>query len=166
MDTWTGGVHLRRGLLVGIGTAAMVMPTAACRTSDTAPAPPLEMSCDDPVATDLGVPTVRRLARLTTSGGRLRFVVTDLPPGSVFGEIEDTEVRLADPAAPTEALFRVTVSPQQPGVVDVEAGTYSVLNTHNGGIAVEACPDVTLAGVRRAIPDPGAEPFEPATPSG
>lgn len=136
------------------------MSVAGCRTAsdtppDTSRSPAVEMSCDDPTATSLGVPTVRRPARFTTSGGRLRFVVTGLPTGSIFGEIEDTEVQLSDPEAPTEALFRVTASPQQPGVVDVEAGTYSVLNTNRGGIDVEVCPDVTLSDVEPAIPNPG-----------
>lgn len=139
-----------------IGTGITMVAVAGCRTtSDAPPEPPVEMSCDDPVASDLGVPTVRRPARLTTSGGRLRFVVTVLPTGSIFGEIEDTEVQLSDPGAPTEALFRVTASPQQPGVIDVEAGTYSVLNTNRGGIQVQVCPDVTLSDVEPAIPDPG-----------
>ena len=154
MDTGTGRVHLRSLLPAAVGSADLLMTTAGCRTYDTPPAPALEMSCDDPVATSLGVPTVRRLASLTTSGGRLRFVVSNLPPGSVFGEVEDTEVQLGDPAAPTEALFRVTASPQQPGVVDVDPGTYSVLNTNRGAIEVEVCPDVSLSHVEPAVPDP------------
>ena len=110
------------------------------------------MSCDHPGKTDLGVPTARRPARLTTSGGRHRFVVATLPTGSILGEIEDTEVRLSDPDAPTEALVRVRTSLRQPGVVDVEAGTYSVLNTNRGAIEIEVCPDVTLSGVEPATP--------------
>jgi hypothetical protein len=113
------------------------------------------MSCNDTVATDLGVPTVRRPARLTTSGGRHRFVVESLPTGSIFGEIEDTEVQLRDPGAPTEALFRVRTSLRMPGVVDVEAGTYIVLNTNRGAIEVEVCPDVMLSDVEPATPDQG-----------
>lgn len=79
-------------------------------------------------------------------------IVTGLPTGSILGEISDTEVWLSDPAAPQDALFRVRVSPQQPGVVDVDAGTYNVLNTNRGGIEVEACPDVTLSDVETATP--------------
>lgn len=87
----------------------------------------------------------------------MRFVVTALPPGSIFGEINDTEVWLSDPATSEEALFRVRASPQQPGVVDVDAGTYSVLNTNRGGIEVEVCPDVTLSDVEPATPAQGAD---------
>ncbi len=163
MDTGTDGQRVRRLLTLAVGYGVLTTTLAGCRAApQSPPAPALEMSCDNPVATSLGAPTARRPARLTTSGGRLRFVVRDLPPGSIFGEVEDTEVQLGDPASPTEALFRVTASPQQPGVVDVDAGTYSVLNTHNGGIEVEVCPGVTLSDVEPALPDP----FEPATPSG
>ena len=163
MDTGTNGQRMRCLLTLAVGCGVLTITQAGCRaTPGSTPAPALEMSCDNPVATSLGAPTARRPARLTTSGGRLRFVVRDLPPSSIFGEVEDTEVQLGDPASPTEALFRVTASPQQPGVVDVDAGTYSVLNTHNGGIEVEVCPGVTLSDVEPAIPDP----FERATPSG
>ena len=144
---------MRRLLMLAIGSGLLVSAAGGCRTtSDTSPGPSLEMSCDNPRPTDLGTPTVRRPARLTTSGGRLRFVVTVLPTGSIFGEINDTEVWLSDPAAPKDALFRVRASPQQPGVVDVDAGTYSVLNANRGGIEVEVCPNVTLSGVETATP--------------
>jgi hypothetical protein len=144
---------VRRSVILAVGSGVLMLTAAGCRTtSDTLPGPALEMSCN-PAATDLGVPTVRRPARLTTSGGRHRFVVDNLPPGSVFGEIEDTEVQLSDPGAPTEALFRVRTSLQQPGVVDVAAGTYIVLNTNRGAVEVEVCPDVTLSGVEPATPD-------------
>jgi hypothetical protein len=113
------------------------------------------MSCDDAVATSLGVPTIRRPARLTTSGGRHRFVVKNLPPGSILGEVEDTVVQLSDPDPPTEALFEVNASLRRPGVVDLEAGTYIVLNTNRGGIEVEVCPDVKLADVEPATPAQG-----------
>jgi hypothetical protein len=146
-----------RRLTLAIGSGVLVVAAAGCRTpADTPPGPALEMSCDNPGATDLGVPTVRRPARLTTSGGRHRFVVENLPPGSIFGEIEDTEVQLSDPGAPTEALFRVRTSLQRPGIVDVEAGTYLVLNTSRGGIEVEVCPDVTLSDVESGTPAQGA----------
>jgi hypothetical protein len=129
------------------------MTAAGCRTTSNTPLKPaLEMSCDNPRATDLGPATVRRPAQLTTSGGRHRFVVENLPPGSIMGEIEDTEVQLSDPNAPTEVLFRVRTSLQQSGVVDIGAGTYSVLNTNRGGIEVEVCPDVTLTDVEPAKP--------------
>ena len=61
-----------------------------------------------------------------------------------------------DPVAPTEALFRVTASPQEPEVVDVDAGTYSVINTNRGGIEVEVCPDTTLSDIEPAVPLPAA----------
>jgi hypothetical protein len=48
----------------------------------------------------------------------------------------------------------VTASRQAPGVIDVDAGTYAVLNTNRGGIEVEVCPDVTLSDVEAAHPDP------------
>ncbi len=132
------------------------MAVAGCQTaSDPAPQTTLELSCDDAVATSLGVPTVRRPAQLTTSGGRLRFVVKSLPAGTIFGEINDTDVWLGDPDALTEGRFHVTSSPQQPGVIAVEAGTYGVLNTNRGSIDVEVCSDVTLSDVEPAIPDPG-----------
>ena len=147
---------MRRFLTLATGTGVLVMAVAGCRTtSDTPPGPALEMSCDTPVATSLGVPTVRRPARLTTSGGRHRFVVKNLPPGSILGEVEDTVVQLSDPDAPTEALFEVKASLRQPGVVHVEAGIYSVLDTNGGSIEVEVCPDVTLSDVEPSIPDPG-----------
>jgi hypothetical protein len=145
----------RRLTALAVAKATVVMAAAGCdATADDVPGPALEMSCAHPVATSLGVPTVRRPARLTTSGGRLRFVVEDLPPGSIFGEVEDTEVQLSEPGGPITALFRVTVSPQRAGVVDVEPGTYRVLNTNRGSIVVEVCPDVTLSDVEPAIPDP------------
>jgi hypothetical protein len=112
------------------------------------------MTCDAPQATGLGVPTVRKPARFTTSGGRLRFVVTALPTGSILGEIDDTEVQLADAESPSDVRYRVTASRQQPGVVDVDAGTYSILNTNRGEIEVEVCPDVTLSDVEASQPDP------------
>lgn len=148
------GLAVRRFVKLVLGSGVSVVAVAACGTaSDTAPEPALEMACNDARAISLGVPTVRRPALLTTSGGRHRFVVEDLPPGSVFGEIEGTEVQLSDPAAPSEALFRVGASLRQPGIVDVEAGTYSVLNTNRGGIEVEVCPDVIVSDVEPATPD-------------
>ena len=144
---------MHRLLTQVVGSGVLVAAAAGCRTtSDAPPKPALELSCDHPRVTDLGAPTVRRPARLTTSGGRHRFVVQNLPPGSVFGEIEDTEVQLSDPGAPSETLFRFRTSLQQPGVVDIEAGTYSVLNTNRGSIEVEVCPDVTLSDVEPATP--------------
>jgi hypothetical protein len=135
----------------------MIAVTGCQTTSDALPGPALELSCAGPEATSLGVPTVRNPARLTTSGGLHRFVVKSLPAGSLLGEIEDTEVQLSDPDAPTEALFRVTSSRQAPGVVELKAGTYNVLNTNRGGIEVEVCPDVTLSDVEPARPDPGTD---------
>jgi hypothetical protein len=133
-----------------------VLVLSGCRsTSDTPPGPALEMACDDPAAVTLGVPTSRMPARFTTSGGRLRFIVVSLPSGSVLGEIEDTEVQLGDVDSPDDVRYRVTASRQEPGVVDVDAGTYWVLNTNRGGIEVEACPDVTISDVEAAHPDPG-----------
>ncbi|HSU01471.1 MAG TPA: hypothetical protein VLK03_02890 [Nocardioides sp.] len=148
---------MRPAAISAIAAGALAVTAAGCQQRSDAPrAPALELSCDDPAATDLGVPTIRRTARLTTSGGRHRFVVTSLPTGSILGDVEDTEVQVSDPGAPTEALFRVTTSPQQPGVVHVEAGTYVLLNTNRGGIEVEVCPDVTLSSV-----EPAAPPLEP-----
>lgn len=146
---------MRRFLTVPVLAGVLVLALAGCGSTKSPPSPVVEMSCGNPAVTDLGVPTVRRPARLTTSGGRHRFVVTSLPPGSIVGEIDDTEVQLSDSGSPTEALFRVTTSPQQPGVVDVKAGTYLVLNSNRGGIEVEVCPDVTLSDVEVATPDPG-----------
>src|SRR5688500_17403963 len=72
------GRYVRR-LTLAVGSGVLVVAAAGCRTTaDTTPGPALEMSCDNPGATDLGVPTVRRPARLTTSGGRHRFVVENL----------------------------------------------------------------------------------------
>ena len=141
---------MRRVLLLLLA-AVLVMP--GCRsTSDVPPEAALEMACDDAAGVTLGVPTSRMPARFTTSGGRLSFVVVSLPSGSILGEIEDTEVQLADVDAPDDVRYRVTTSPQSPGVVDVDAGTYAVLNTNRGGIEVEACPDVTLSDVEAAHP--------------
>ena len=137
---------MRSFLTLAIGSGVLVMAAAGCRTtSDAPPGPALELSCADPGATSLGVPTVRQPARLTTSGGLHRFVVKTLPTGSLLGEIEDTEVQLSDPDAPSEVLFRVTASRQEPGVVELDAGTYVVRNTNRGGLEVEVCPDVTLS---------------------
>lgn len=98
---------MRRLLTLAIGSGVLAVAVSGCGTSsdDTPPGPALEMSCDNPAATDLGVPTVRRPARLTTSGGRHRFVVTGLPTGSIFGEIEvevcpDVTLSDVDPAQP------------------------------------------------------------------
>ena len=149
--TWSGVI----GRLGSLGV--VVMTAAGCQTTPEAqPGPAPRLTCSDTQTTSLGVPTVRRPARLTTSGGRLRFVVTALPPGSILGEIEDTEVQLSDPEDPSEVLFRVRASPREPGVVDVEAGTYSVLNTNRGGIDAQTCPDVTLSDVEPASPESGA----------
>jgi hypothetical protein len=147
----------------------LVMVVAGSRTtSDTPPDPALEMTCDDPQRVGLGVPTVSLLARLTTSGGRLRFVVRSLPSGSIFGEINDTEVQLGDIDAPGEARYKVRASPQVPGVIYVEAGTYWVLNTNRGGIGVEVCPDVILSDVEPANRPPrgGSSTGSTPTPSG
>ena len=92
-------------------------------------------------------------ARFTTSGGRLRFVVVSLPSGSILGEIEDTEVQLGDVASPDDVRYRVTASRQAPGVVDVDAGTYAVLNTNRGGIEVDGVPRRHALG-RRGRPPP------------
>lgn len=143
---------MRRVLPLLLGVLVM----SGCRsTSDLPPEPALEMACDDPARVTLGVPTSRMPAQLTTSGGRLRFTVVALPSGSILGEIEDTEVRLGAVESPDDVRYRVTASRQVPGVVDVGAGTYVVLNTNRGGIEVEACPDVTLSDVEAAHPDPG-----------
>ena len=133
-----------------------VLVVSGCRsTSDVAPEPALEMACDDAAGVTLGVPTSRMPARFTTSGGRLRFIVVSLPSGSILGEIEDTEVELGDVDSPDDVRYRVNASRQEPGVVDVDAGTYWVLNTNRGGIEVEGCPDVTISDVEAAHPDPG-----------
>jgi hypothetical protein len=150
---------MRRFLTLVALAGVPVMVLAGCRasTSDTPPGPALEMTCDTPQATRLGVPTVRKPARFTTSGGRLRFVVKALPSGSILGEIDDTEVQLAAAESRSDVRYRVTASRQQPGVVDVDAGTYSVLNSNRGEIEVEVCPDVTLSDVEASQPDPQGE---------
>ena len=138
--------------VIGSGVLLMMAVTGCRTTDDTRPGQALELSCADPVVTSLGVPTARNRARLTTSGGLHRFVVKALPPGSIFGEVNDTEVQLSDPDTPT-VRYRVTTSPREPGVVEVQAGTYSVLNTNSGRIVVEVCPDVTISDVAPAIPN-------------
>ncbi len=156
---------VRTAVLLGV----VLMAQAGCRaTSDTPPGPALKLSCDEPRVESLGVPTTARPARLTTSGGRLRFVVKTLPPGTIFGDVNDTEVRLGDVDNPSgDVRYRVTVSRRQPGVIDVEAGTYWVVNSARGGIEVEACPDVTLSDVEGAHPDPrgGSSPGSTSSPS-
>ena len=159
---------MRSFLTLAIGSGVLAMAAAGCQTTpDTQPVPTLELGCDAPQATSLGGPTVRQPAQFTTSGGRHRFVVADLPPGSIFGEVEDTQVQLSDPDDPGEVLFRVRTSLQEPGVIDVEAGTYSLLNTNRGAIEVEVCTDVTLtdiepAGPEQEIPNPvGPDPGNP-----
>lgn len=138
------------GLAVLLGAPVV----AGCGTSGRAPAEPSPgVGCDDPRPTTLGVPTVRRPARLTTSDGRLQLVVRSLPSGSVFGQVDDTEVQLGQGDDLGDARYRVTASLTRPGVVDVEAGTYWVLNTNRGEIDAAVCPDVTLSEVEVALPE-------------
>lgn len=143
---------MRRVVVLVALAGVPAMATAGCGSTrtETPARPALEMTCDNPRATSLGVPTVRKPARLTTSGGRLRFVVTALPSGSILGEISDTEVQLRDIDNPGDLRHRVTASRRDPGTIDVDAGTYLVLNTNRGEIDVEACPDVTLSGIEPA----------------
>lgn len=166
-----------RGLVMpAVLLGALVMVLTGCRTpSDNASGPALELACGDPRVESLGVPTSEQPARFTTLGGRLRFIVSSLPPGSILGDVTDTQVRLGDIDSPQEIRYRVTSSPQQPGVIDVDAGTYSVVNSSRGRIDLEACDAVTLSEIepslRAPIRSPGTgsaspEPGGPATTPG
>ncbi len=157
---------MRRIVMLVALAGVPVIALEGCRTAGpgTPTGPALQMACDHPLATKLGVPTVRRLAQLTTSGGRLRFVVKALPPPSIFSERNDTEVQLGDIDDPTDVRYRVTASPRRPGTIDVEAGTYSVLNTNLGAIDVVVCPDVTVSDVK--VAHPVAASSAPTSPPG
>ena len=137
----------------------LVMVLTGCRTaSDDASGPVLELACSDPWVESLGVPTVEQPARFATSGGLLRFTVSSLPPGSILGDVNDTEVRLGDINTPSDIRYRATSSPQRPGVIEVDAGTYSVVNSHRGRIDVEACDDVTLSEIEPSLRGPRSSP--------
>lgn len=141
--------------MLGLGALDVGALLGGCAgPEDTGPAAAAtEMDCSDPRPTALGVPTARHLARLTTTGGRLQFVVRNLPTGSILGGIDDTEVLLGQSDDLSDPLHRVRVSPTRPGVVDVGAGTYWVLNTNRGQIDVTVCPDVTISEAEVAQPE-------------
>ncbi len=149
-----------------LGVVSMVL--AGCRAPDTT-SDGLELACGEPQRESLGVPTIEVPARFTTSGGRLRFVVTSLPPGTILGDVDDTQVQLGDVDSPSDDIrYRVTTSPQEPGVIDVDAGTYRVVNTARGRLLVEACPEVTFSDVEASERDPRgvSSTGSTSTPSG
>lgn len=143
----------RRVLGLAVLLGAPVVAGCGTPTHDVPAGTRPEMGCRDPRPVTLGVPTARRPARLTTSGGRLQLLVRNLPSGSVFEQVDDTEVQLGQGDDLGKARYRVTASLTRPGVVDVEAGTYWVLNTNRGEIDAAVCPDVTLSEVEVALPE-------------
>ena len=148
-----------------LAPCGVVLVLLGCsRGSDPPPEPALELTCAAPQRLDLGAPTVRRPATFTTTSGRIRFVVSSLPPPDLLSDNNDTDVRLADPDSPDEVAAAITITPRQPGVVAVGSGTYLVTNSHRGAIEMDVCPDVTVTDVQPAHPAlPDATATTPAS---
>ncbi len=132
---------------------------AACSPPPETPA----LGCDAPLLTDLGYLTDdNRFAFFTTSGGRVRFSVTNPYEGSVLAPPDDRTIYVGDAGTAPEyesaesgrivnAVDSVRVDPEHPGTLDLEPGDYWVVS-HSAPTTMAACPGTTISGV---VPAPG-----------
>lgn len=123
---------------------------------------------------DLGVPTVDRPARLTTTGGVLRLSVRNLPEGVIVGAMDEAAVWLGqdpavpqpDPEQPKRPLssdHRLVLGAEAPATARLEPGTYWVVAARPGRYAVAPCSDAEVSDVVASEPDP-ADTFGTGSP--
>jgi hypothetical protein len=147
-----------RGILAVLACSAVVL--TGCRATDSSSA--AEPACSDPLESELGLPTLDVPARFTTTAGQLRFRVTGMSPDALIA-IDTTTVFLGstetfphrDPQRlewPDNAAYRVRVSLDAEGYVDVAAGTYWAVSSAGGRIYAAACPGTSVSDVAAVQP--------------
>ena len=154
--------RLRRAARAVVALACSAVALCGCRliggSSDTATEP----ACANPVESELGLPTLDVPATFTTASGRLRFLVTGMHPDALI-PIDTTTVFLGktgtlphrDPQRrewPDNAAYRVRVSLDSEGYVDVVAGTYWAVSSAGGRIYASACSGSTISDVTPVSP--------------
>ena len=154
-----------RCFLTVIGLACLLAAAAGCQPADEQAHRP-ETSCDDRNEAELGLPTLDVPAHFTTTKGQLRISVTGMSPDALI-PIDTTMVFLGAagttphrdpqrPEWPDNGTYQVRVSLEEPGLVDVEAGSYWLVSPAGGDIFVATCPDVEVTDVVPVMPQPGA----------
>ena len=139
---------------------------AGCQDPGDSSGPTAEPECAQPSESELGLPTLDVPATFTTSGGQLRFRVTGMSPDALI-PIDTTTVFLGgsdtlphrDPEKqewPDNSTYRVRISLDQDGYVEVDAGSYWAVSSAGGRIYAAACPGTTVSDVAPVSPDPGA----------
>lgn len=142
---------IARSLIVSL----VALAVTGCQ--EEAVSPDSGLGCDDPLEVELGLPTVDVPALLTTTQGRLRISVTGMSPEALI-PIDTTMVFLGEsrtvphrdpqrPEWPDNGTHQVRVSLDEPGFLDVEAGSYWLVSPAGGRIFVATCPDVTVTGI-------------------
>ena len=123
-------------------------------------------ACPDPTVTRLGVPFRGvSAAFFHTSGGEVRIGVSELSD-TVLGDMTQTGVDIG-PGESTPEIDRdsnhvlnasesVTVHLDRLAAVSLPAGSYWLVSSNGGRIALHTCPDVTISDVRPADGDPGS----------
>jgi hypothetical protein len=153
---------MRRAVVSGVAVlSALACPAAlvtGCRPAASSSSP-VEPVCAQPVETELGLPTLDLPAAFTTTAGQLRFRVTGMHPDALI-PIDTTTLFLGQagtfphrdpqrPERPDNASYRVRVSLDSEGHVDLPAGDYWAVSTAGGRIYAAACSGTTISDVTR-----------------
>jgi hypothetical protein len=136
-----------------------------CQDPDSSSGPAAEPACDRPQESELGLPTLDVPATFTTTGGQLRFRVTGMSPDALI-PIDTTTVFLGDATTlphrdpqktewPDNAAYRVRVSLDEEGYVDVAAGSYWAVSSAGGRVFAGSCPGTTMSDVSAVCPNGG-----------
>jgi hypothetical protein len=138
--------------------AVLVCSTAVltgCQAKDSSST--VDPACGHPLESELGLPTLDVPAMFTTTTGRLRFRVTGMSPDALI-PIDTTTVFLGKtetfphrdpqrPEWPDNATYRVRVSLDAEGYVDVAAGTYWAVSSAGGRIYAAGCRGTAIRDV-------------------
>jgi hypothetical protein len=150
------------GALTVAALACSAVALTGCRGAAESSAAAVEPACANPLESELGLPTLDLPATFTTTAGQLRFRVTGMDPDALI-PIDTTTVFLGkggtlphrDPQRrewPDNAAYRVRVSLDDEGYVDVPAGTYWAVSSAGGRIYAAACPGTTVTDVAAVSP--------------
>ena len=124
------------------------------------------MACDEPQVHELGVPLGDRAAFFRTTGGEVRFAVSELAEDTALGDVRSTAIAVGpgdagptiDPGSPgvvPGSLVRETVRPEEPMTTELTDGSYWVVSSNGGVVTLSACADVEITDVRPATPRNG-----------